>query len=174
MNKYVPIADSFFDQPDDHFLFEGLFHHLLRLFDGKYPAPEEIDKRSDIPASAKDAWYLWQLAMDVSSAGIPDYLLNHCPSVEQVIRMRSALQTVGAVDLLVLLDAAIPFVLEIAKPYGKFSAFPLHDYFDQFPIDPRWTDLEQIAEHSWKLAGALLIAQGGEYLRAHRHELQRE
>jgi hypothetical protein len=170
----MPIEDSVFDQPDDHFLFESLSHHLLKLFEGKYLTIEDIDKRADIPISAKNAWYLWQFAMDVSSSGIPDYLLNHCSSVDQVSHTRSALQTVKAVELLVLLDAAIPFALEISKPYGEFSAFPVDECFNQFPVNPEWTDLAKIAERSWTLAAAPFMTLVGAYLRAHREELQQK
>jgi hypothetical protein len=170
MKEYTPIADSVFDQPDDQFLFESVFHHLLQLFDNVYPSPQSIESRTDIPASAKVAWYLWQFAMDVSSSGIPDYLLNHCPSVKQMMLTHRALKTVQAVELLVLLEAAIPFVNEISKPYGEFSAFPLHEWFDQFQINPLWTDLEQISEPSWKLAAEPLTKSVAAYLRSHRSE----
>jgi hypothetical protein len=174
MKEYTPIADSFFEQPDDHFLFENVYHHLLKLFDGVYPSPQEIESRADIPASAKVAWYLWQFAMDVSSSGIPDYLLNHCPSVQQMMLTHRALKTVQALELLVLLEAAIPIVSEISKPFGEFSVFPQDEWFNQFQVNPHWPDLEKIAEPSWNLVAAPFSKLVATYLRSHRFELQRK
>jgi len=174
MKKYTPIADSIFDQSDDHFVFEEVFQHLLKLFDNQYPEPSVIEARSDIPESAKVAWYLWQFAMDVSSSGIPDYLLNHCPSVEQMILTHHALKVVHANELLVLLEAAIPFVREVSMEYGEFSVFPKHEWFNQFRQNPLWPDLEKISEPSWNLAAMPFSSLVAKYLREHRAELQRE
>lgn len=81
MTEYVAIPDNVFDQPDDHFVFESVFFHLLNLFNNQYPTASEIEETKSIPDSAKIAWYLWLFATEVSSSGIPDYLLNHCPTL---------------------------------------------------------------------------------------------
>lgn len=174
MKVYPTIADNVFDQLHDHFLFESVFHHLLKLFENVYPSPQTIEKRADIPASAKIAWHLWEFSMGASSSGIPDYLLNHCQSAEQIMLTHSALRTVQAYELLDLLEAAIPLVYEISKLYGVFSVFPSHEWFHQFQVNPLYPELEKISEPSWNLAAAPFSKLVAAYLRSHRSELQRK
>lgn len=173
MNKFTPIPDSIFDQPDDHFVFESVFCNLLKLFDNKFSPSNEIEEQLDIPECAKVAWYLWHFAMEVSSSGIPDYLLNNCPSGEQMILTHRALKIVGAHELITLLEAAIPLARENWKEYGEFGEYPRHDWFDQFQVNPLWQDLDKISEPSWTLAASPFSLLVGTYLREHRAELQR-
>ena len=173
MKEFVPIPDNIFDQSDDHFVFESVFYHLLKLFDNQIPPSNLVEEHPGIPECAKVAWYLWQFAMEVSSSGIPDYLLNHCPSAEQMMLTHQALKTVGADELRILLEAAIPFAREKSKVYGEFSVFPRDAWFDQFHVNPLWPDLEKISEPSWNLGASPLSTLVATYLRAHRVELQR-
>jgi hypothetical protein len=164
----VSIPDMILDQDDDNSVFEGVFQYLLRIFGNQIPSSDEIESRLDISEPAKIAWYLWLFATDVSSAGIPDYLLNHCPSIEQLILTHHALKMVRASELLVLFEAAIPLVREIAKQYGQFSVLPNHEWLDQFKPNPLWLDLERISEQSWSLASAPFSTLVANYLRNDR------
>lgn len=168
----ISIPDMIFDQGNDYSLFEEVFQYLLKAFGNRIPNANEIESCSDIPESAKIAWYLWQFSTEVSSAGIPDYLLNHCPPIEQLILTHRALKIVQANDLLILLEVAIPTVKEIAKRYGQFSVFPNHEWIDQFEQNPLSPDLESISEQSWKLASAPFVTLVANYLRQNRSQLQ--
>ncbi len=174
MTKYVPLADSVFDQPDDHFLFESTYYCLLGLFGDQFPSAKTIEAREDVPDSAKAGWHLWLFAINVASGGIPDFLLNHCSSAEQMILTHRALKTVQADEMLVLLEAAFPFIKEIARKSGRSGAFPSQEWFEQFHVNPDFPELENISKPSWLLAEAKLSAVVAKYLRAHRSELQRK
>ncbi|MFZ6781296.1 DMP19 family protein [Undibacterium sp. Ji83W] len=172
MKKYTPISDTVFDQPDDHFLFESIFYHLLKKFDNLYPPIEVFETASGMPECAKVAWCLWQFAAEVSGNGIPDYLLNHCPEIKQLIFTHHALKLVLADELVVLLEAAIPLAREASIEYGEFSDFPKDAWLDQFQVNLVWPDLEMISQPSWALSAAPLSSLVGTYLRAHRAALQ--
>lgn len=172
MKKFIPVPDSIFAESDAHLVFESIYFHLLKLFDHQILSPELIDEYPDFPESAKTAWYLWHFAMEVSSSGLPDYLSNHCPSVQQIKLTRHALAVVAADELKMLLDAAIPFARDGSKEYGEFSVFPQDVWFEQFDVSSSWPEPDLIAETSLRLAGLPLSSLVGTYLRAHREELQ--
>lgn len=172
MKKFISVPGNVFDQPDDHFLFESVFYHLLRQFDNLYPPIEVFETASGMSECAKVVWCLWQFAVEVSGNGIPDYLLNHCPEIAQLIFTHHALKLVLADELVALLEAAIPLVREVSIEYGEFSEFPKDTWLDQFQVNPVWPDLEMISEPSWILSTAPLSTLVATYLRAHRTVLQ--
>jgi hypothetical protein len=159
----------FLAQGDDNSIFENVFQHLLKHFGNKILSSNEIESRSDIPEPAKIAWYLWQFAIEVANAGIPDYFLNHSPPIEQLILTHRALKIVRAGELLILFESSIPLAREISKRYGKFSVFPDHVWLDQFEPNPSWPDLERISERSLSLASAEFSTLVVNYLRDNQY-----
>lgn len=172
MKKFIPVPDSVFAEHDPHAVFESTYFHLFRFFGHQLLTPEQMNEYPDIPESAKTAWYLWPFATGVSSSGLPDYLLNHCPSVQQLKLTRHALALVAANELLRLLDAAIPFARDSSKEDGEFSAFPQDVWFEQFDVHSSWPEPDMISDASLGLAGFPLSVLVAAYLQAHRKELQ--
>jgi hypothetical protein len=170
MKKYVPMPANVFDQPNDQFVLESVHDHLLKMFD-RYPSEKDIEERADIPACAKIGWHLWLFAIEVASAGIFDYLVNHCETAEQIIFAHGALKTVCASEMLILLEAAIPLV-KADEDFCAGNDYLRHEWFDQFHKNSDWLDLKKISSASFGLAEAPLSALAAKYLRAHRSELQ--
>lgn len=170
MEKYASMPDGVFDQPDDQVVLESIYDYLLKLFN-QYPSAKDIEERVDIPACAKIGWHLWVFAIEVASAGIPDYLVNHCETAEQIIFTHSALKKIRADEMLILLEAAIPLI-KADEDLCAGNDYLRHKWFDQFHRNSAWLDLEKIASASFSLAEAPLAGQAAQYLRAHRSELQ--
>lgn len=176
MNRCRPVPDSVLYQADDFLLLEGVYYHLFRLFGSEFTPAKKLEERLDIPECAKVGWHLWVFVIEISGGGIPDFLMNHCHSAEQLISTHRALQTIQADGMLILLEASIPLVRESAKEYGEFSDFPRHEWIDQFQVHPAWPDLEAISksERSWSEAALPLTKLAANFLRAHRSELQQK
>ncbi len=171
MKKYISIPENILDEPDDYWLCERIYLFVLGFFGNQHLPAKEIDSRTDIPEVAKNVWHLWLFATEVSSSGVPDYLLNHCSSVEQLVFTHRALKIIHADEMVMLLEAAIPLVRAEANAQGGFGEVADHDWMNQFQVNPLWSDRQRIAEQSCELAAPPFFLALAKYVRAHRTEL---
>ena len=125
--QFRPLSPQAFDAVHGHSLLQAVYEALQAQIgsDTRYSAIEQLP---NVPASAKVAWYVWWFIAEAGGSGIPGYLANHVGSTAEVRSFRKALDVIGAVEAVRLLDAALALE-EVAS-----SLPPDHesDWYKQF------------------------------------------
>ena len=164
--QFQPLSPQAFDALHGHSLLQAVYEALQAQLgsDTRYSA---IELLPNAPASAKVAWYVWWFIAEAGGSGIPGYLANHVGSTAEVRSFRKALDAIGAVEAVRLLDAALALE-EVA------SCLPPDDeseWYKQFRADPLWSSWEAIEGRSFELLSGAVSELDARYIREHRGEL---
>jgi hypothetical protein len=161
--NFQPIPLARFRSVDGHRLFQLAFDHIAPQIEVALGEPDE-QRLKRLPKSVQAVYWLWCFQAEAGGGGLEVFTLNNLGT--RTREVHSALELVGATELLRRLEAAIPLA---RQSHAEFTLLPDQSWFEKWPTVVEFPTLRSVDKGIYPLIRALssLVA---DFMR--RHELE--
>jgi len=159
---YEKLSRAKLEATAPYYWFERVAKHIAPQAESK-PYVTDLNLVADLPAEVRAIYFLWMFVCEAGGNGIECFLLQQqglfTPQVHEALRL------VGATELVVRLEAAIPHAI---KEESEFTFGPDMSWFRQFPNNSDYPTLQSVDKGVWKLINDDLVARCNELINQHK------